>query len=155
MTVYGRLWVTHGLPDVNALLSAQRLRRGWSGARRRTAYTETKKQATHQVAYCCRTQLAEGIRWPPCCYTVLVRSPTRRKDPDNLVGGALKMLLDGLQVAKVIPNDGFSQVLGVGGYMAHGPDRPGVFLVAAGKLLHRDIIEQMLCVFLEGRDRLP
>jgi len=34
----------------------------------------------------------------------------RRKDPDNVAGGGLKMLLDGLVKAKILKDDGWSQI---------------------------------------------
>lgn len=59
----------------------------------------------------------------------------RRKDPDNLLSGAIKCLLDGLVKAGVLPNDGQRQIRGIGGYVwVRAPD-PGTLCVHGPRLL--------------------
>jgi len=41
---------------------------------------------------------------------VLYYGLARRRDPDNLLGGAAKFLLDGLRLAKVIPDDDLTTI---------------------------------------------
>ena len=66
------------------------------------AGAKMKKDATELVAWC-----AKGL--PPAVGPVIVQCrfyvPNRRKDPDNVVAGATKFLLDGLVEGGVLPND--------------------------------------------------
>ena len=39
--------------------------------------------------------------------------PNRRRDPDNIAGTGSKIYLDALQVAGVIPNDGWSEIASI------------------------------------------
>lgn len=130
--IHTRLWVPGALPSLNDLLDAQRrVRRG-----KATLYTQLKARATAHVELHCRAQLHRRMTLPPACFTALVVTAHRRRDPDNLLSGAIKMLLDGLVRAGALANDGWKQVLGVGGYVATG-DEPGALLVAADSLLPR------------------
>ncbi len=69
----------------------------------------------------------------------------KRKDPDNLVDGATKCLLDGLQLAGVIPRDGWAWVRGVGGYARMSKLFPGVLCVAHDTLVSFELMDALWC----------
>jgi Holliday junction resolvase RusA-like endonuclease len=48
----------------------------------------------------------------PIIVSVLWIEKDRRRDPDN-IASALKYLLDGLQSAKIIKNDGWKEIIGI------------------------------------------
>lgn len=62
-------------------------------------------------------------------YTVRVEyhCPSRRRDPDNILGG-LKYILDGLQAAGVIENDAWRNVMEIGQTWLLDKSRPGALV---------------------------
>jgi hypothetical protein len=56
----------------------------------------------------------------------------RKRDPSNVVAGAIKLIEDALQAAELLPNDGWAQVTAIAPFWDVG-DPPGV-LVAVGEV---------------------
>lgn len=118
------LWVPGRLPGLNDLLGAKSTQRGaWN------AYNSLKQQWSGQIKTLCALKRIDSVG--PGCFTFMFVEPTRRRDPDNLVSGGVKLIFDALVSAEVLSGDGWDQVLGFCGYWIHEKDR-------AGCLVHHD-----------------
>lgn len=87
-----------------------------------------KRKHTRLVEIAARR--VKDVAWVPMRqFTVRVeyRCPNRRKDPDNIIGG-LKYILDGLQEANVITNDGWRNVIEIGQMWVLDAEHPGVLV---------------------------
>ena len=84
------------LPALNEIIAASKSH--WS------RYSRVKRGNTQIVALECRAQKLKPVDAP---VEVIFRHyrPNRRKDPDNVAGGAQKAILDGLVKAKILPDD--------------------------------------------------
>ena len=109
LRLYGRR------PGLNEIVAADRTAR-MAGAR-------LKRVETHAVEVAARNLKAiEGGYW---LFVWFERD--RRRDPDNIAAGGLKVIFDGLQRAHVITRDGWFQVRGLlHAYSVNG--RPGVLV---------------------------
>ena len=99
------------LPGMNEILSAQATVYH-AGKKRQSGYTGLKAQCTADVAW---SAIAAGIRKVehyPVRIGVVIYAKNRRSDPHNLAAGAEKMILDGLKEAKILRNDGWSELVG-------------------------------------------
>ena len=88
------------LPNLNQLMGMHRYR-----------YNSVKKGFQSQVIPVFMDQLKPVVEYP-----VRVEfkwyAPNRRSDPDNISSAGCKILLDALQMAGVLANDGFRQIDG-------------------------------------------
>ena len=92
ITVYGEL------PDLNTIIDQSKSH--WAN------YSKMKKTYTSRVA-----QAAIGAkRVKKADIDITYYCKNRRKDPDNIIGGGNKFVLDGLVKAGVIENDGWRHV---------------------------------------------
>lgn len=92
ITVYGEL------PDLNTIIDQSKSH--WAN------YSKMKKTYTSRVA-----QAAIGAKKvKKADIDITYYCKNRRKDPDNIIGGGNKFVLDGLVKAGVIPNDGWRHV---------------------------------------------
>lgn len=99
-----RLWVPRPLPGLNDIIDARMIRRGkWN------AYSQMKADHTARVAFLAREAKLPHIDRAHFVY--LLYEPNMRRDPDNVLCGAMKFIKDGLVAAKVLNNDGWNQVL--------------------------------------------
>lgn len=112
-----RLWVPSRMPGLNELLSAKSTQRGnWS------SYNDVKQRLFGQIQLLVRSK---GIRpVGPGHFSFLFVEPDRRRDPDNVAAGGIKILLDALVGAEVLAGDGWAHVLGFVSYWQVG-DKPG------------------------------
>lgn len=62
-----------------------------------------------------------------CYFNYLVVEKTKKRDPSNVCASAIKFIEDGLQIAGVIPNDGWDNVLGIRTYWIKDKESPGIF----------------------------
>lgn len=88
------------LPGLNELIDAARTNRYKSAS--------LKKSYTEMIAY-----LAKIHKIPPMERVNLHITwiePSRRRDKDNIIGGGMKPIMDGLVQAGVIKNDGWKEV---------------------------------------------
>lgn len=91
------------LPSVNEMVNKNR-QSPYAGA-------TLKKRATKRVEDAARASHLGSIKEKVDVHFTWY-CPNRRKDPDNISGGA-KFILDGLVNAGVLKNDGWSQVGGI------------------------------------------
>ena len=87
----------HGeLPAINEIIAASKSHY--------SKYARVKRANTNLVALECRVQELKPIDKPVSILFAHYRK-SKRKDPDNVAGGAQKMILDGLVTAGVLPDD--------------------------------------------------
>ena len=84
------------LPAINEILAASKSHY--------SHYARVKRHNTTRVALECLSQKIKPIDSPIAILFAHYR-PNKRKDPDNVAGGAQKMTLDGLVQGKIIPDD--------------------------------------------------
>jgi hypothetical protein len=137
------LYVAGRLPGLNELLNLKGTVNGsWNG------YNSLKCKWYGQIALLAR---ARGIQPQPAgCMTFLFVEPDRRRDPDNLVAGGAKLLLDSLVGADVLPGDGWLHNLGFVGFWICKPARAGCLLHWGDELLSKEAMVALL--EKEGKD---
>jgi Holliday junction resolvase RusA-like endonuclease len=116
------LWIPGPLPGLNEIINSKRAR--WGG--NADGYSALKKTWNQKVALAARAAGTKPVTAARFIYEI--REVNKRRDPSNIVSGALKLVEDGLQCAGVISNDGWRQVLG---YTVRWcvAERPGVLVV--------------------------
>ncbi len=90
------------LPALNEVIDKSK--RHWS------QYAKQKKQWTRFVALLARLNLKPVEEQVSLSITWVCKD--RRRDPDNIVAGGRKIILDGLVEAGILSNDGWSQIRG-------------------------------------------
>lgn len=113
--VYAKLFIPGPMPGMNEILAARgRVASAQKGSHKRTnKYAELKQHWAGVVqAYAMQARLRPG-QIPAAHFTFLHFERDRLRDPDNLCGGAQKLLLDSLKTAGLIANDGWKHVLGI------------------------------------------
>ena len=92
----GQRLIVHGqLPGRNEWIKADR--RHWA------AGGKLKKQATELVAWEAAIQHIKPVE--KCHITIQCFEPDMKRDSDNVVSGAIKPILDGLKLARIIKDD--------------------------------------------------
>ncbi len=134
-----RLFFPGALPDRNALDEAQRryVQTPWG---RVPEYAALKRRLQSELV-----MFGRRIRWEPTDGRVIVacnwREADRRRDPDNVVSGGKKLVLDALKPTKrgrgiseglgLIHCDGWHCIAGFVDIVTHDPKSPGVEVVIA------------------------
>lgn len=117
-----RLWVPGPIPSLNELIAAAK---GGGGTGR--AYSRLKAEWKEKV-----WALAKSERLQPMVQAWITWNwyeTSRRRDPDNFVGAGKKLILDGLVMAKVLPDDGWDELLGFTDHWRWRPAGPGVQVI--------------------------
>lgn len=127
------IWLPFKFPHLNAIIleaSTTFMR----GGKKISKYTQTKKSWCSMIKAYSRQK---GFSVLPGCwnFTYLCVDDTKRKDPGNILAGAVKIIEDALVDANIMENDGWGQVNSIHGYFAHtklakthGLSKPGVCL---------------------------
>lgn len=112
------VWIPGRFPSLNEIIGSQsRGKNNWN------AYNALKVQWYGQIKLICQAK-----RMPlqdPTYATFLFCEPTRARDPDNLVAGGVKLLLDSFVGAEVLSGDGWASILGFIGYWTHTKGKAG------------------------------
>lgn len=101
------LWVPGPLPGLNEIIAAK----GENWGRGYSKWNEMKRLWNGRVAVMARNQKIQAIESAVFHYTFV--EPNRRRDPSNVMGGAIKIIEDGLQHAGLLAGDGWKNVLGI------------------------------------------
>lgn len=113
------LWLPWRLPHINELIEGRgvvykaRYGKGKKPVKNRmaqsNAYHAMKKQWCESIGLTAR---ARGFVVHPGCwaFTFLFVEQNVRRDPDNIAGGAVKFIFDGLRLAKLLDDDGWASV---------------------------------------------
>ncbi|MGL4404922.1 MAG: hypothetical protein ACRCT6_04120 [Notoacmeibacter sp.] len=92
------------LPGMNEILAA-------AHSTNRAVYAAIKRDADERVINAVWLSQPRVKACQTCADVVIVHSVThKRRDRDNIKGGAAKFIFDGLQKVKIIPNDGWEQI---------------------------------------------
>lgn len=122
------LWVPGQMPGLNELVEARFQRAAVAvGGKRWNAYSDLKRSFNERIA-----MMASTLRFsaPEGGYfTFICREPDARRDPDNVLAGAMKIILDGLKKCDALPSDSQRYVFGFSG-----------FVVAVGKRYDNHVI---------------
>lgn len=111
------LWVRGTLPGLNDLVDL-RIQSGRPDAqgRRGNKYTDVKRSMEDRIVLFARTQrfprLPNGGH-----FTYLCKEPDARRDPSNILGGAMKLIEDALVKEELLPNDGQKHVHGIASHV--------------------------------------
>lgn len=119
-TIFCDMFLPMRLPNLNQLIERAKTSPH--------AYGKLKKTSTSQIAVLLRR--LEPV--PPAWWCFVIYEPERRRDPDNLLSAATKLVFDALQQAGKIPNDGWEQVKGI---QAHFERGNGVRIIASSRML--------------------
>lgn len=107
------------LPDLNTIIAESKKGRGkWQ------PYNEIKQEHTNIVAWIAKSEIKKQLKKIDLEITWICKN--RRKDKDNIMAGGLKMILDGLVVAGVIKNDGWSEIGSINNHFEVDKDNPRV-----------------------------
>lgn len=112
------LWIPGPLPGMNELIAAAK---GAGG--RGLNFSRLKRRWTQSIALLAKA--AHLPRLERARFAFVWHEKNRQRDPDNVAAGGRKLVLDGLVVAGVLPNDGWANVAGWTDEFT-APDRPGV-----------------------------
>ena len=93
--------ITGKLPGLNEIIQAGKNPR---------ARNAMKKRAENSAVAQMRAQGLQEVTVFPVVVRFDWRAKNRRRDPDNIAGAGQKILLDALQRAGVLPNDGWYQI---------------------------------------------
>jgi hypothetical protein len=97
------IWIPRRAPNLNVLL--------WShGTPKANAYQRLKRSWAETVYLC---SLKCPVKFNQCSVHFELIEPDKRRDPDNLAGGAMKFGLDGLVKAGVLAGDGWKHITGL------------------------------------------
>lgn len=115
-TAQRELWIPRRAPNLNDLFRAKSTVYG-KGKVRTDAYAKLKQSWEETVALCVHAHgggvfIAGCRRLGPCSLHFEFVEADRRRDPDNLCGGA-KLLTDGLVKAGVLEGDGWAHIRGL------------------------------------------
>ncbi len=117
-----RLWVPGPLPGLNEILNAK----GNTYRRDRSQWTGLKQKWCGLVALYASQQRIQPIK--AAWFRYSVKEPNRKRDPSNVICGAIKIIEDGLQKAKLLKNDGWENVLGIVPAWEVDRHKPGVLV---------------------------
>lgn len=95
--------ITGDVPSLNKMLTA---------ARNPRVRNSLKKNIEESAVMQLLAQRAAPVE-VPVDVVFLWTIPNRRRDPDNIAGTGSKIYLDALQIAGVIPNDGWSEIASI------------------------------------------
>ncbi len=136
------LWIAGRLPGLNEMLAGNRASGRWN------SYNEVKCMWYGQIKL---LALARGLTMQvPGQATLLFCEPNRKRDPDNVVAGGAKILLDSLVGCEVLPGDDWTAVLGLHGFWHHTPGRAGCLFHWGDELLSKP--EMLRLLEKEGKD---
>ena len=91
------------LPDFNLIIEESK-----KGNRRYQPYNEIKQHHTERVAWIIKSKIKKPL--PKVDVEIEWICKDKRKDKDNVSGGGIKFILDGLVMAGVIKNDGWKEI---------------------------------------------
>ena len=114
------------LPSVNDIVNANRRSR-WDGAGQ-------KRETQSDIVTVIRVSKVKPVEKYPVFVELTWYEPNRKRDPDN-IAGAKKFIMDALQEAGIIRNDGWNEIAGYADfYCVAEPEDTGVLvrLVEAG-----------------------
>jgi hypothetical protein len=119
-----RFWIPGPLPGLNEVIAACK---GSGG--RGYAYAKLKKQWTENICWLAKAaQVAKVVTYRlDILWVEPIHKNGAQRDRDNIEGGGVKFLNDGLKLAKIIPDDKPANYLGSTHHHAQGA-KPGAWV---------------------------
>lgn len=123
------LWIPLPLPNLNDLIkeATDTIRTKSGQVLRGVHYANMKRHWAGVVRIHAHAQHFDPIAGP-AHYEIEFVEPNRRRDPDGLVAGGLKIIFDALQEAGLMQNDGWANVLSISPTWRVDKTKPGVRL---------------------------
>jgi hypothetical protein len=136
------LTVPFRLPGLNEIIDARGVRLTGAGGRvLGDKYRQLKKRLEGQLGLLIR---AQGLRpMEGACFTYLLREPNRKRDPSNVLAGAMKVIEDALQRHGILQNDGWGQVYGIGAFWEVSEHAGVVVVLSPTRLYTRTEVEEI------------
>lgn len=115
--MHHRLWIPGPLPGLNDLIDA-RMVQGGAGrhGKRWNAYSDLKAKWEMRI-YTYVTQQRFPRLDGAFYYAYVIREPNKRRDPSNVIAGAVKIIEDGLKGTLKRAQDGWKHVAGIEPYV--------------------------------------
>lgn len=112
------------LPGLNEIIDA---RVAGKRSDNRLWYGKWAKMKRHWEGLICLFVRQQGFSCPDGGhFTYILREPNRRRDPSNVLAGAMKLIEDALQKEGVLPGDGWQHVHSIRAVTVHDKQNPGV-----------------------------
>lgn len=129
-----RLWIPGQLAGMNEMLEdVQAFSRG-PGGKRFSRYQSRRAEHMNSIGF--RILAAKLPKMESAHFTYVFREPNRRRDPSNVLAGALKLVEDSLQKMGVLENDGWFQVKGIQPHWLVDPKHVGTTLFLGDRCLN-------------------
>lgn len=111
------LWIPMPLPGLNDIIGeSSRSHHGWNRLKQKWGRT---------VVLYARAQGFETIQ-TPAHFELEFIEPNRRRDPDNIISGGCKVILDALVQAGLLSDDGWDEVASILPSWRVDSEKPGV-----------------------------
>lgn len=121
------LWVPGRVPGLNELFAARLSTSPSHGSKIHNGYSRLKKEYSEKVLLAAEEQCPDMPSQMGDWFTYLVIEPSKRRDPSNICGAAVKLVEDGLQYAGLLSGDGWKNVGGFTFYWTVDKE-PGVLV---------------------------
>src|SRR3990167_9443271 len=108
--LYQTLIIEGELPSENEIIAAQ-VPKFRAGKRWVCNFSEWKKSKTLEIVLAIRAQRIVPVLHYPITISFVFYTKDRRKNPDNILARANKFILDALQEAGIIRNDGWKELV--------------------------------------------
>lgn len=108
------LWIPIPLPNLNDVIetAAQAIKLKDGRVIRGVKWRKMKSHWAQIISLHAENQGFGPIN-TPAHFELEFREPNRRRDPDNFVGGGMKLIFDAFQEAGLLENDGWDQILSI------------------------------------------
>ncbi len=116
------MFIPGALPGENDIIDAAKGNGG-----RGYGYAKMKEAWTEAIAWHAKSARMKRPAALPVVISCVWREKDRRRNPDNIIA-AKKFICDGLVLARILPNDGWSEIAGFFDVWEVS-DRPGVLVV--------------------------
>jgi hypothetical protein len=115
------LWIPGQLPGQNDIITEAK---GYGG--KGYGYARLKRQWTDTIVLLIKAERLQPIERARLGFSYSEK--TKRRDPDNIAGGAHKLICDSLVTAGILPGDGWAHVAGFSDTWRVDKAHPGVLV---------------------------
>lgn len=123
-------WIPGRMPNLNDIIAASASHDrgpGGRGRKRWSQYNELKQAWSREILLYSRGRGLKAIT--TTCFTFMFVEKDKRRDPDNIIAGGMKLIFDGMKDARLIPNDGWNEVKEIRVYWMVDASNPGVLTI--------------------------
>lgn len=133
------------MPSLNELLESREKMIWDPKTRRKIMVSENNIKKTVMAKVVLEARMAEFFAPEGGYWTYCFVEPDRRRDPLNILAGAVKCIEDALVKAEMAPGDGWASVYGIQPHFIHNPEKPGVLVIwdRHGGVLRGEALEML------------